>query len=79
MLNEKKYDIPKATNRDTKTEIPEDEPVFLLRAKDRLSTDVLKHYAAAFQSGEMKSNLQYVIGCFEVWQYENKDKCKSPD
>lgn len=60
--------------------IGEDEPVFLLRAKDQLAPDTLRFWADSVERyGD--SSLAWYVRCFademEAWQKENS--CKLPD
>jgi hypothetical protein len=68
-------------------EIPEDEPIFILRAQDKLSVPILETYAGAARDNIHDSQLQWdmligleiVVKDFERWQFENVDRMKVPD
>ena len=79
MLNEKKYEIPSATNKYTNNPIYDDEPVFLIRAKDNLSINVLNTYMNNSDNIEFQEKIDYIISCFKKWRYEHQSKCKDPD
>lgn len=89
-MNENKYEIPgPVLNRATGQEIPEDEPIFILRAKDNLAVQTLEKYydlcrAAARENGKIDdlSHLGPVaqrIEEFEAWRKANPSECKDPD
>lgn len=60
--------------------IPKDEPVFILRAQDKLSMPMLARYenmARQIEDGpsqEWFMNLGAVMHTFNDWQHENKTK-----
>lgn len=62
--------------------IPEDEPIFILRAQDKFSTETVAAYAdivfdevsTDFNDGMDENEKQ-----FREWQSANKDKVKIPD
>jgi hypothetical protein len=63
--------------------IPEDEPVFVLRAQDKTSTHVVFMWAACAElAGTPEEKVEGA--CFQAlsmsqWQKANKDKVKVPD
>lgn len=61
----------------------EDEPVFIIRAKDKASIPALLGYAeAAYHAGASAEFVQDVIASvrrFEAWQEKNGDIVKTPD
>ncbi len=63
--------------------IPADEPVFVLRAQDRLSTPILIRYQNMATVGECSDEfikgIDQAFSNFADWQIENKDKVKTPD
>jgi hypothetical protein len=66
--------------------IPDDEPVFVLRAKDKLAVRTLyKYEILAMSRGgsdipqEFLDNVTQVIDKFEEWAEKNPDKMKLPD
>jgi hypothetical protein len=71
--------------------IPEDEPIFVLRAQDRLSLPTIQRYAnfaaqveATVErpepfSQEWLANKDAVIEEFSAWQQEHSGKVKLPD
>ena len=62
--------------------IPEDEPLFLLRARDRLAFDAIRHYyllSVADQCREdHKESLLQTIARFSKWQDDNPGRVKQP-
>jgi hypothetical protein len=63
--------------------IPEDEPVFLLRAQDGLYTDALQNYLSLLYeyhaSAEMIYSVRAHIKASIVWRNKNPDRIKTPD
>lgn len=63
--------------------IPEDEPVFILRAKDAAALIVLEDYYEAAEevgaSTEFLKSILDVEATFGDWQNDNADKVKVPD
>ena len=60
-----------------------DEPIFVIRAQDELSLDLLNHYAymcgANGVDDEFIDAIDERIVEFEEWQDANPDKVKLPD
>jgi hypothetical protein len=59
--------------------IPEDEPVFIIRARDRLSVAALDAYAELANIGgeveeEFLDQIDGVTGDFKIWQRQNETK-----
>jgi len=77
MLNEAKYNIIEAQNKQTRQLIPSDEPVFLFRAQDKLTRRVLCDYADLLPEGSHKEQVLIQIGKFigfaETYSYRMKD------
>lgn len=73
---DKKYNQTIAT-------IPEDEPIFVLRAQDQLAYDVIAKYRedCTFNgcSEEHVEAIDLVLQDFVVWQTKNEEKVKLPD
>jgi hypothetical protein len=63
--------------------IPEDEPIFVLRAQDKLSTRIVARYrndaATADLPLEFMADLDETVNSFANWQTDNADKVKLPD
>ena len=63
--------------------IPDDEPIFILRAQDEAALNTLKSYEVyAHDVGASKTFLDGVVECsnnFASWKSENKDSVKVPD
>lgn len=63
--------------------IPDDEPVFVLRAQDVVAMNTLENYAhQAEVMGAKKSFVKDVLAVrdsFQKWQDDNDDKVKVPD
>jgi hypothetical protein len=69
-------------------DIPEDEPIFIIRAQDRFSVKLIQYYRKMVRDGskvEVKKlfswyeNVGSVISDFINWQRDNRDKVKVPD
>lgn len=78
MLNESKYEIPSAISRRTSQPIPQGEPVFLIRAKDKHAVDVLGIYMSLCQEVEHRQAVNDVIRKFVSWQHINDVKVCEP-
>lgn len=78
---EPKYnvDINGIYNRQTKKVIPEEEPIFVLRASDKHAVKVLKYYEKLVSNGEhtiaIKNRLKDFIGFSKVYP----NRMKEPD
>lgn len=63
--------------------IPEGEPIFIIRAKDKASVDAIRDYASyAADAGASEEFLNAVDGRveeFRKWQEENPDLVSVPD
>ena len=63
--------------------VPEDEPVFCLRAKDNASTAAVDEYIAeCIKLGSPPGHVGTVEGFldeFQAWRNHNQSKCKVPD
>ncbi len=60
--------------------IPEDEPVFILRASDRQASSILRVYQSKMRpSDNCWKGLQAVIEEFTHFRQDNPDKMKQPE
>lgn len=67
--------------------IPDDEPIFILRAKDNAAVDTLFDYRTRYDllhpsSAGDRDFIDGIDGCidaFEAWRGENPEMCKVPD
>lgn len=65
--------------------IPEDEPIFILRAQDDLSADTISDYRLRYvrqhrePDPDFVSQLNNKIVEIEGWQFRNSSKVKFPD
>ena len=68
-------------NRQSGHAIPDDEPVFLLRARDILALSVLEHYleVAEHCDQEHLDAIQKRIDQFEAFANKHPDRMKEPD
>jgi hypothetical protein len=64
-------------------DIPEDEPVIVFRARDRLTVDVLDDYLRrCAAAGSPQRHLDLVQGTrelFRQWQQDHPDRVRTPD
>jgi hypothetical protein len=58
--------------------IPDDEPVFIIRAQDKLAVPIIQEYMALAEekgvSDEFLDHLDRVCGDIKVWQRQNDTK-----
>lgn len=77
------YDTRFGNVRTQHEDIPEDEPVFMVRARDTLSIDVIATYMMrSIQSGSSKEHLRMVMGAleeFRYWQEHHPEEMHVPD
>lgn len=64
--------------------IPDDEPVFVLRASDALAVDTLSAYLRLAlrhtgMDGDHITAVTHTRNVFERWQAANEDQVKTPD
>jgi hypothetical protein len=63
--------------------IPDDEPVFILRAQDQLALSTITYYSETASRlncpGEFAEGLDRVHSEFHSWQLKNKERVKMPD
>lgn len=68
--------------------IPEDEPIFILRAQDKLALPTIQRYVNHANGIEIESEqrshewfdgMDEVLREFTTWQQGNKDQLKLPD
>lgn len=63
--------------------IPEDEPVFIIRAQDIASIDAILGYATEAEdhgaAPELLSGVMNVVSKFEQWRSANPERVKIPD
>lgn len=65
------------------TPIPDDEPVFILRAQDEVAPDAVEDYAYTSRDrGSPESHVNAVLAAaadMRAWQLNNSDRVKVPD
>jgi hypothetical protein len=81
MLQDRKYDFQngKVINRASGEEVPEDEPVFVFRARDIEAIGMLRLYQKAATSEEHARAIGIRIQDFENFAEANPDRMKLPD
>lgn len=66
-------------NRATGQQIPDNEPVFVLRAKDKHALAALNAYLKAVETPEHAAAVQLRIGDFLNFRNHNPSRMKEPD
>lgn len=69
----------KLANASTRKIIPEDEPVFIFRAKDILAYGALLHYAGTCIDKEYKNAVLKRANEFNTFAIENSERMDYPD
>ena len=59
--------------------IPEDEPIFILRAKDELAEQTLHFYLSMVPTNEHQDAVCFRIDDFRGFRYLKRDRMKAPD
>jgi len=80
-MNSGKYEIKEGrlVNKQTGVPIPDDEPVFILRAQDAHSTTAVLEYGVICGNTQIAIGVGEVLEQFKIWQKANPDKVKEPD
>lgn len=80
-MNERKYCISnnQLVKRVGLKPVPDDEPVFILRAQDRKALAALTAYHAVVDTLEQKASITTSIEDFRVFQYQHPERMKEPD
>lgn len=76
-----KYDVfkGKIVKRRDRTPIPDDEPVFILRASDRNTVHALFKYANQCQDNDHRNTVIDRIHAFTLFAEEHPERMKEPD
>lgn len=76
-----KYEVwnGRIINRKTRKQIPDDEPVFILRAKDVAALMALQAYELACANEEHRQAVTHRIYDFKKFQRAHPDEVKEPD
>lgn len=76
-----KYDIEngKLVNATTGVPIPDDEPVFILRAKDVNASQTILNYARLCRNSDHKASVLYRFDQFCDFSSEHPERMKEPD
>ncbi len=79
-MHERKYKIKdnRLVKRIGEVPIPEDEPLFILRAKDRKALAVLVAYNSILDILEQKAAVTKVINDFRAFQEEHPEQMGEP-
>jgi len=65
--------------RDGEVPVPDDEPLFILRAQDRKALPVLLAYSMICDNIDHKASIKKTIDDFREFQAKNPDRMKEPD
>lgn len=78
---EPKYEIKggKLVNRQSGEAIPDDEPVFILRARDVHAAGAIMNYATMVKNREHKEAANMRAAQFNNWRSLHHDRMKEPD
>lgn len=79
---EPKYDCGedgRLIKRDTLVAIPDDEPVFIIRAQDNHAVAMLRYYQTRVDNTEHKNVVQARLEAFKKFRSDNPDRMKEPD
>ena len=78
---EPKYGIrdKRIVNRHSGEPIPDDEPIFIFRAKDRLAVRILTAYFSAIEDPEHARAVVARLEDFKRFAREHPDRMKDPD
>ena len=78
---EPKYGIRdgRIINRQTGEPIPDDEPIFVFRAKDRLTVRILTAYFSAIEDPEHARAVAARLEDFKRFAREHPERTKDPD
>jgi hypothetical protein len=66
-------------NIETGIPIPDEEPVFILRARDAFAIQTLEHYQELADTEPFASDVDRCMKAFVDWQSTNPNKVKEPD
>ena len=66
-------------NRGSGVPIPDDEPIFIFRAKDRLAVRILTAYFSAIENPEHASAVAARLEDFKRFAKEHPERMKDPD
>lgn len=79
MLNSRKHLIPSAKSRKSRITIGHDEPVYLIRAKDKTSVGALRLIADfLYDDLKMCAEIESIAKDFEAWQEQYPSLVKEP-
>ncbi len=79
-MHERKYAIKdnKLVKRQTEVPVPEDEPLFILRAKDRKALPALSFYCGILDNIDQREAVSKSIEDFRAFQENNPEKMGEP-
>ena len=79
-LQDRKFDFStgKLVNRASGEPIPDDEPVFILRARDRHALAAIQFYKELVEVDHHAQAIQETIEAFEQFAAEHPDRMKEP-
>jgi hypothetical protein len=75
--------MPTQCCKDTWEKIPDDEPVFILRGKDLLATDVVREWIVAARRNDVNpdkiARAKEHLNAIDQFQGAHPERCKIPD
>jgi hypothetical protein len=80
-MNERKYMIQdnRLVKKIGEVPIPDDEPLFILRAQDRKALPALTAYCSILDTLEHRAEVTKSINDFREFQEKNPERMKEPD
>lgn len=80
-FQEPKYEIVdgKLVNRQSGEAIPDDEPVFVLRARDQRAANAIAFYLRYLEDGEHRQAVKLRQAQFDKFNKEHPERMKEPD
>lgn len=81
MMQEPKYDFRDGHvfNRASGEMIPDDEPVFVFRARDSDAVEALEHYAFLLADAEHLGAVELRVAQFRQFEKDHPERMKQPD
>lgn len=71
--------IIRLVNRSTDEPIPDDEPIFIFRARDKHARDVLLHYSLLVEDDNHRRVILRRCGEFDQFTQAHPERMKEPD
>jgi len=80
-MKERKYKIldNQLVKRDGEVPVPDDEPLFILRAQDRKALPAIVAYCEILDNIDHRASVKKTINDFREFQAKNPERMKEPD